>query len=137
MKGGAGTWEQGWEGEGQASGATGGCPPPPNQRWGKLSPRAPLASLCLAANPSSHLLRAGSREDFVQESQAHLHIKVQFLGVGRQPWKWQGGVLVWKLLLHGAENGPQTLLEDPGFGHWMEQHVVGSGSTVLGKSLSL
>ena len=113
-------------------------PPTPEPEVGEaVSQSAPRLSLCLAANPSSHLLRAGSREDFVQESQAHLHIKVQFLGVGRQPWKWQGGVLVWKLLLHGAENGPQTLLEDPGFSHWMEQHVVGSGSTVLGKSLSL
>lgn len=74
------------------SGATEGCAPRPRTKGPKVGeargggsrlPERPCLSLCLAANPSSRLLRAGSREDLVQESQAHLHIKVQLLDCGQ------------------------------------------------------
>lgn len=72
------------------SGATEGCAPHPREPkvgeargGGSRLPECPCLSLCLAANPSSRLLRAGSREDLVQESQAHLHIKVQLLDCGQ------------------------------------------------------
>jgi len=100
------------------SGATGGCAPHLREpEVGEaISQSTPRLSLCLAANPSSRLLRAGSREDFVQESQAHLHIKVQLLDCGQVALQVGAGVLVWRLLLCGAENGVQTSPEDPGFG---------------------
>lgn len=52
----------------------------------------------------------------MQESQAHLYIKVQLLDCRQVALQVGAGVLVWRLLLCGAENGPQTSPEDLGFG---------------------